>query len=159
MCLFESAPYCHCSECIRAHLHVGFKNIDKSDNLLFQLPRKRNSTLMALTLQHNPSFFFALPFSNASICSCVKEVLFLCNLRFSCKWIWESSRSWLLPLCGCSESKQLSSCWQLSEEAGRRTMSSKELITLFPQIGAFQICLTVTDTLTLGYGSCSPLRP
>lgn len=54
------------------------------------------------------------PFSRASICSWVKDVLFLCSFRFSWSRIWASSESSPLELMELVFSPPPSCCWQPS---------------------------------------------
>lgn len=57
---------------------------------------------------------FPLPFSRASICSWVKDVLFLCSFRFSWSLIWASSESSPFELMELVFSPPPSCCWQPS---------------------------------------------
>lgn len=57
---------------------------------------------------------FPSPFSRASICSWVKDVLFLCSFRFSWSRIWASSESSPFELMELVFSPPPSCCWQPS---------------------------------------------
>lgn len=65
--------------------------------------------LRLLCFENSPS-----PFSRASICSWVKDVLFLCSFRFSWSRIWASSESSPLELMELVFSPPPSCCWQPS---------------------------------------------
>lgn len=62
------------------------------------------------------------PFSSASICSCVKDVRFLCNFLLSCRRICVSSESSPFELMELVFSPAPSCCWQPSAPKGGKNI-------------------------------------
>lgn len=87
-------------------------------------PREQNVIIIWPTTQMRRELFESrarrLPFSKASICSWVNDVLFLCSFLFSCRRIWVSSESSPLELMEFVFSPPLSCCWQPSADKPSR---------------------------------------